>query len=148
MTEQSQISPRQSILPPITDPTVHAEIDRLARRYLAAGGIAMEFPTHPIQETAKRPTAMLDRNLAYLSLVEVLYGYPLDGVVLTGGCDKTTPAVLMGAATVNIPAILLPHRYAIDGPRLMLLASVGAALVILEEFLQWRRDQNERAIGS
>ncbi len=72
-----------------------------------AGGIAIEFPVHPIQETGKRPTAGLDRNLAYLSLVEILYGYPLDGVVLTIGCDKTTPAMLMGAATVNIPAIAL-----------------------------------------
>src|SRR6188768_3860098 len=71
------------------------------------GGIPLEFPVHPIQETGKRPTAMLDRNLQYLSLVEVLYGYPLDGVVLTIGCDKTTPAMLMGAATVNIPAIAL-----------------------------------------
>jgi dihydroxy-acid dehydratase len=72
-----------------------------------AGGIALEFPVHPIQETGKRPTAGLDRNLAYLSLVEILYGYPIDGVVLTIGCDKTTPALLMGAATVNIPAIAL-----------------------------------------
>lgn len=72
-----------------------------------AGGIAIEFPTHPIQETGKRPTAGLDRNLAYLSLVETLHGYPLDGVVLTIGCDKTTPACLMAAATVNIPAIAL-----------------------------------------
>lgn len=72
-----------------------------------AGGIPIEFPCHPIQETGKRPTAGLDRNLAYLSLVEVLYGYPLDGVVLTIGCDKTTPALLMAAATVNIPAIAL-----------------------------------------
>src|SRR5882757_8995858 len=72
-----------------------------------AGGIAIEFPVHPIQETGKRPTAGLDRNLAYLSLVEILYGYPLDGVVLTIGCDKTTPAMLMAAATVNIPAIAL-----------------------------------------
>jgi len=72
-----------------------------------AGGIAFEFPVHPIQETGKRPTAALDRNLAYLGLVEVLYGYPLDGVVLTIGCDKTTPACLMAAATVNIPAIAL-----------------------------------------
>ena len=72
-----------------------------------AGGIAIEFPVHPIQETGKRPTAGLDRNLAYLGLVEVLYGYPLDGVVLTIGCDKTTPAMLMAAATVNIPAIAL-----------------------------------------
>lgn len=72
-----------------------------------AGGIPIEFPVHPIQETGKRPTAGLDRNLTYLSLVEVLYGYPLDGVVLTIGCDKTTPALLMAAATVNIPAIAL-----------------------------------------
>lgn len=72
-----------------------------------AGGIAFEFPVHPIQETGKRPTAGLDRNLSYLGLVEVLYGYPLDGVVLTIGCDKTTPAMLMGAATVDIPAIAL-----------------------------------------
>jgi len=72
-----------------------------------AGGIPIEFPVHPIQETGKRPTAGLDRNLSYLGLVEVLYGYPLDGVVLTTGCDKTTPACLMGAATVDIPAIAL-----------------------------------------
>src|SRR5262245_20168068 len=72
-----------------------------------AGGVPLEFPVHPIQETGKRPTAALDRNLAYLGLVEVLYGYPLDGVVLTTGCDKTTPACLMAAATVNIPAIVL-----------------------------------------
>jgi dihydroxy-acid dehydratase len=71
------------------------------------GGIAIEFPVHPIQETGKRPTAALDRNLAYLGLVEALYGYPIDGVVLTTGCDKTTPACLMAAATVNIPAIAL-----------------------------------------
>ena len=72
-----------------------------------AGGIAIEFPVHPIQETGKRPTAALDRNLAYLGLVETLFGYPIDGVVLTTGCDKTTPASLMAAATVNIPAIAL-----------------------------------------
>ena len=80
-----------------------------------AGGIPMEFPTHPIQETGKRPTAALDRNLAYLSLVEVLYGYPLDGVVLTTGCDKTTPASLMAASTVNIPAIVLSGGPMLDG---------------------------------
>ncbi|MEL7090718.1 MAG: IlvD/Edd family dehydratase, partial [Pseudomonadota bacterium] len=74
---------------------------------IAAGGTCMEIPVHPIQETGKRPTASLDRNLAYLGLVEALYGYPLDGVVLTIGCDKTTPALLMAAATVNIPAIAL-----------------------------------------
>ena len=72
---------------------------------IAAGGTAIEIPVHPIQETGKRPTAMLDRNLAYLSLVETLFGYPIDGVVLNIGCDKTTPALLMAAATVNIPAI-------------------------------------------
>src|SRR6202140_1679673 len=72
-----------------------------------AGGIPIEFPVHPIQETGKRPTAALDRNLAYMGLVEILYGYPIDGVVLTTGCDKTTPACLMAAATVDIPAISL-----------------------------------------
>ena len=81
--------------------------DRLREGIREAGGIAIEFPVHPIQETGKRPTAGLDRNLAYLGLVEVLYGYPIDGVVLTIGCDKTTPACLMAAATVNIPAIAL-----------------------------------------
>ena len=74
---------------------------------IAAGGTVIEIPVHPIQESGKRPTAMLDRNLAYLSLVETLYGYPIDGVVLNIGCDKTTPALLMAAATVNIPAIAL-----------------------------------------
>jgi dihydroxy-acid dehydratase len=81
--------------------------ERIREGIRTAGGIALEFPVHPIQETGKRPTAGLDRNLAYLGLVEVLYGYPLDGVVLTTGCDKTTPACLMAAATVNIPAISL-----------------------------------------
>ncbi|PSJ60230.1 IlvD/Edd family dehydratase [Pseudaminobacter soli (ex Li et al. 2025)] len=86
----------------------HLELAKRVREgIVAAGGIPFEFPCHPIQETGKRPTASLDRNLAYLSLVEVLYGYPLDGVVLTIGCDKTTPALLMAAATVNIPAIAL-----------------------------------------
>jgi dihydroxy-acid dehydratase len=86
----------------------HIELAKRVREGIReAGGICMEFPVHPIQETGKRPTAMLDRNLSYLGLVEVLYGYPLDGVVLTIGCDKTTPAMLMGAATVNIPAIAL-----------------------------------------
>ncbi|GGF41639.1 dihydroxy-acid dehydratase [Aliidongia dinghuensis] len=80
-----------------------------------AGGLPIEFPVHPIQETGKRPTAALDRNLAYLGLVEVLYGYPLDGVVLTTGCDKTTPAMLMGAATVDIPAIVLSGGPMLDG---------------------------------
>jgi len=81
--------------------------ERLKEGIREAGGIALEFPVHPIQETGRRPTAALDRNLAYLGLVETLHGYPIDGVVLTTGCDKTTPACLMAAATVNIPAIAL-----------------------------------------
>ncbi|HEX8301381.1 IlvD/Edd family dehydratase [Sphingomonas sp.] len=86
----------------------HIELAKRVREGIRdAGGIAMEFPTHPIQETGKRPTAGLDRNLSYLSLVETIYGYPMDGVVLTIGCDKTTPACLMAAATVNIPSIAL-----------------------------------------
>ena len=79
------------------------------------GGIPMEFPVHPIQETGKRPTAALDRNLQYLGLVEVLFGYPIDGVVLTIGCDKTTPALLMAAATVDIPAICLSSGPMMNG---------------------------------
>jgi len=86
----------------------HLELAKRVREGItAAGGLCIEFPVHPIQETGKRPTAMIDRNLAYLGLVEVLYGYPLDGVVLTTGCDKTTPACIMAAATVNIPSIVL-----------------------------------------
>ncbi|WP_306145927.1 IlvD/Edd family dehydratase [Roseibium sp. MMSF_3412] len=86
----------------------HLELAKRVREGIRdAGGVAFEFPVHPIQETGKRPTASLDRNLAYLGLVELLYGYPIDGVVLTIGCDKTTPACLMAAATVNIPAIAL-----------------------------------------
>src|SRR5215831_16519445 len=86
----------------------HLELAQRVRAGIRdAGGIAFEFPVHPIQETGKRPTAALDRNLAYLGLVEVLYGYPLDGAVLMTGCDKTTPACLMAAATVNTPAIVL-----------------------------------------
>ena len=86
----------------------HLELAKRVRDGIReAGGIPFEFPVHPIQETGKRPTATLDRNLAYLGLVELLYGYPIDGVVLTIGCDKTTPACLMAAATVNIPAIAL-----------------------------------------
>ncbi|MDG1010880.1 MAG: dihydroxy-acid dehydratase family protein [Amylibacter sp.] len=84
----------------------HIELSKRVRDgIIAAGGTVIEIPVHPIQETGKRPTAMLDRNLAYLSLVETLFGYPIDGVVLNIGCDKTTPALLMAAATVNIPAI-------------------------------------------
>jgi dihydroxy-acid dehydratase len=86
----------------------HLELTKRVRDgIIAAGGTCIEVPVHPIQETGKRPTAMLDRNLAYLSLVETLFGYPLDGVVLNIGCDKTTPALLMAAASVNIPAIAL-----------------------------------------
>ncbi len=86
----------------------HLELTKRVRDgIISAGGTCIEVPVHPIQETGKRPTAMLDRNLAYLSLVESLFGYPLDGVVLNIGCDKTTPALLMAAATVNIPAIAL-----------------------------------------
>ena len=84
----------------------HIELTKRVRDgIISAGGTAMEIPVHPIQETGKRPTALLDRNLAYLGLVEALFGYPIDGVVLNIGCDKTTPALLMAAATVNIPAI-------------------------------------------
>ncbi|MEN3266284.1 dihydroxy-acid dehydratase, partial [Pseudonocardia sp.] len=89
--------------------------DRVREGIREMGGIAFEFPVHPIQETGKRPTAALDRNLAYLGLVEVLYGYPIDGVVLTTGCDKTTPACLMAAATVNIPAIVLSGGPMLNG---------------------------------
>ena len=80
-----------------------------------AGGIPIEFPVHPIQESCRRPTAALDRNLAYLGLVEILHGYPFDGVILTTGCDKTTPACLMAAATVDIPAIVLSGGPMLDG---------------------------------
>lgn len=90
-------------------------MDRIKAGIRDGGGIPMEFPVHPIQETGKRPTAALDRNLAYLGLVEVLHGYPIDGVVLTTGCDKTTPAMLMGAATVDLPAIALNGGPMLDG---------------------------------
>ena len=94
----------------------HLELAKRVREGIrSAGGIAFEFPVHPIQETGKRPTAALDRNLAYLGLVEVLYGYPLDGVVLLTGCDKTMPACLMAAATVNMPAIVLSGGPMLNG---------------------------------
>lgn len=96
----------------------HLELAKRVRDgIIAAGGVPLEFPVHPIQETLKRPTAGLDRNLQYLTLVEVLHGYPIDGVVLLGGCDKTTPALLMGAATVDIPAILLNSGPMLNGWR-------------------------------
>jgi len=95
---------------------VHVELVKRVRDGIRdAGGIPIEFPTHPIFENCKRPTAALDRNLAYLSLVEVLYGYPLDGVVLTTGCDKTTPSAIMAASTVDIPAIVLSGGPMLDG---------------------------------
>lgn len=93
-----------------------------------AGGIAFEFPVHPLQESCRRPTAALDRNLAYLGIVEVLCGYPLDGVVLMTGCDKTTPACLMAAATVNLPAIVLSGGPMIDSYYKGKLAGSGMAL--------------------
>jgi dihydroxy-acid dehydratase len=89
--------------------------ERIREGIRDAGGVAFEFPVHPIQETCKRPTAALDRNLQYLSLVEILYGYPIDGVVLTTGCDKTTPAQIMAAATVDIPAIALNSGPMLNG---------------------------------
>jgi dihydroxy-acid dehydratase len=107
----------------------HLELARRVRDGIRdAGGIAFEFPMHPIQETGKRPTAALDRNLAYLGLVEVLFGYPLDGVVLTTGCDKTVPAALMAAATVNTPAIVLSGGPMLDGYYNGKLAGSGTVL--------------------
>src|SRR4051794_24448527 len=93
-----------------------------------AGGIPFEFPVHPLQESCRRPTAALDRNLAYLGLVEILCGYPLDGVVLMTGCDKTTPACLMAAATVNLPAIVLSGGPMVDSYYKGRLAGSGMAL--------------------
>ena len=107
----------------------HLELAHRVREGIrTAGGIAFEFPVHPIQETGKRPTAALDRNLAYLGLVEVLFGYPIDGVVLTTGCDKTTPACLMAAATVNAPAIVLSGGPMLDGYHDGKLAGSGTVL--------------------
>jgi xylonate dehydratase len=107
----------------------HLELaGRVREGIRTAGGLAFEFPVHPIQETGKRPTAALDRNLAYLGLVEVLYGYPLDGVVLMTGCDKTTPACLMAAATVNTPAIVLSGGPMLDGYHNGKLAGSGTVL--------------------
>lgn len=93
-----------------------------------AGGIPIEFPVHPIQETGRRPTAALDRNLAYLALVEVLHGYPIDGVVLTTGCDKTTPAMLMAAATVDLPSIVLSGGPMLNGHHAGGLAGSGTVV--------------------
>ena len=108
---------------------IHLKLaERIREGIRSAGGIAFEFPVHPIQETLKRPTAALDRNLSYLGLVEILHGYPIDGVVLTTGCDKTTPACLMAAATVNIPAIVLNGGPMVDGWYKGKLAGSGMAV--------------------
>jgi dihydroxy-acid dehydratase len=107
----------------------HLELAQRVRAGIRdAGGVPLEFPMHPIQETGRRPTAALDRNLAYLGLVEVLFGYPLDGVVLTTGCDKTTPACIMAAATVNTPAIVLSGGPMLDGYYNGKLAGSGTAV--------------------
>jgi len=131
---------------------VHIELARRVRDGIRdAGGIPIEFPTHPIFENCKRPTAALDRNLAYLGLVEILYGYPLDGVVLTTGCDKTTPSALMAASTVDIPAIVLSGGPMLDGWHEGELAGSGMAIwrsrrrlaageIDEEEFLQTALD--------
>jgi dihydroxy-acid dehydratase len=116
----------------------HLELAQRVRAGIRdAGGIAIEFPVHPIQETGKRPTAALDRNLAYLGLVEVLYGYPIDGAVLMTGCDKTTPACLMAAATVNTPAIVLS-----GGP---MLNHVQDGKLIGSGTLIWQARQDQAA---
>ena len=108
---------------------VHLKLaERVREGIRSAGGIALEFPVHPIQETLKRPTASVDRNLAYLGLVEILHGYPIDGVVLTTGCDKTTPACLMAAGTVDIPAIVLSGGPMLDGWHNGKLAGSGMAV--------------------
>ncbi|MEP9321902.1 IlvD/Edd family dehydratase [Paraburkholderia phymatum] len=122
----------------------HIELAKRVRDGIRdAGGIPLEFPVHPVQETGKRPTAALDRNLAYLGLVEVLHGYPLDGVVLTTGCDKTTPACLMAAATVNIPAIVLSGGPMLDGWYQGKL--VGSGTVVWEARKEVARDELDYA---
>jgi dihydroxy-acid dehydratase len=123
----------------------HLELAKRVREGIRdAGGVAFEFPCHPIQETGKRPTAALDRNLAYLSLVEVLYGYPLDGVVLMTGCDKTTPACVMAAATVNIPAIVLSGGPMLNGWWKGLRAGSGTTIwKAREELAAGRIDDQE-----
>ena len=108
---------------------VHIKLaERVREGIRSAGGIAFEFPVHPIQETLKRPTAAVDRNLAYLGLVEILHGYPLDGVVLMTGCDKTTPSCLMASATVDLPAIVLNGGPMLDGWHNGKLAGSGTAV--------------------
>ena len=131
---------------------IHLQLaQRLRDGIIAAGGVAMEFPTHPIQETGRRPTAALDRNLAYLGLVEILHGYPLDGVVLTTGCDKTTPACIMAAATADLPAIVLSGGPMLNGWSENKRAGSGAVIwesrvrhaageITREEFMQAAAD--------
>src|SRR5947207_3067705 len=123
----------------------HLELAKRVRDGItAAGGVPIEFPTHPMQETGKRPTAALDRNLTYLSLVEVLYGYPIDGVVLTIGWDKTTPALIMAAATVNIPAIVLSGSPMLNGRWKGVRAGSGTAIwKAREELAAGRIDDQE-----
>ena len=117
-------------------------VDRIKDGIRDAGGVPLEFPTHPLQETCRRPTAALDRNLAYLSLVEMLAGYPFDGVVLTTGCDKTTPSCLMAAATVNLPAIVLSAGPMLDSYVNGKLFGVGG--VLWEDRRQIGRRRNHR----
>ena len=123
----------------------HIELAKRVRDgILAAGGICIEFPVHPIQETGKRPTASLDRNLSYLSLVESLYGYPIDGVVLTIGCDKTTPALLMAAATVNIPSIAFSVGPMLNGWHRGIRAGTGSTIWAARKLLAAAKiDQSE-----
>jgi len=120
--------------------------ERVRAGIRAAGGVPMEFPVHPLQETGKRPTAALDRNLAYLGLVEVLYGYPLDGVVLTTGCDKTTPAALMAAGTVGLPAIVLSGGPMLDGHYHGRLAGSGTIVWEARELLAAGKIDSEEFI--
>jgi len=122
----------------------HLELAKRVREGIReAGGIAFEFPIHPIQETLKRPTAALDRNLQYLSLVEILYGYPIDGVVLTTGCDKTTPAQIMAAATVDIPAIVLSGGPMLSGWYKGERVGAGTVVWKVREMLAWGEIDNE-----
>lgn len=112
----------------------HLELaKRIRDGIIAAGGVPLEFPVHPIQETARRPTAALDRNLAYLGIVEVLHGYPIDGVVLLTGCDKTVPACLMAAATFNLPAISMNVGPMLNGWHEGKLSGSGAVVFASRE---------------
>lgn len=131
--------------------------DRLRDGIRDAGGIPIEFPVHPIQETGRRPTAALDRNLQCLTLIEVLHGYPLDGVVLTTGCDKTTPALIMGAASVDLPAIALSVGPMLNGDYLGQCVGSGTVIWDARQNLQrarsamrnswpWRRAQRRRQV--